>query len=390
MIKRDFLISMKSFLKTFPAVLILGARQVGKTTLIKESLSQTHKYVLLEDPDTRELALNDPRSFLRQNPPPLIIDEFQYAPQLVSYLQGLIDNNRSLKGQIVLTGSQNFQMMEQVTQSLAGRIGILTLYGLSSPEIKKDLICEPQEIADLILRGSYPELWKEPDIPTRIWMSSYVQTFLERDLRQLAQIGDLASFERFLKVIAARTAQILNVSEVAKDSGISPPTAQKWLSVLERAYIVRLVPPYINNLTSRVRKASKIYFLDTGLAAYLMGYRDAESLLQSPHIGPLFETLVYADFIKRTANEGEIPEHFYLQTKSKVGVDFIIKKNQKLDLYEVKFTRTFQNRLTEQLIETVPSLKKINSTNLIMLTNNNFQTKIKEIPIHIKNWSQMS
>lgn len=390
MIKRDFSSLMDSFMKSFSAVLVLGARQVGKTTFIRNALSKTHDYVLLEDPDIRELAINDPRSFFKRFPSPLIIDEFQYAPQLISYLQGIIDENRKLKGQFVLTGSQNFQMMEQVTQSLAGRIGVLTLYGLSSKEIKKDKIFDPKSISEYILRGTYPELWGEPQIKTRDWMSSYVQTFLERDLRQLAQIGDLATFERFLKVAAARTAQVLNISDLANDCGVSPPTAQKWLSILERAYIIRLVQPYFGNLTSRIRKASKIYFLDTGLACYLMGYRDAETLQQSPHIGALFETLVYSDFIKRSANQGEIPDHFYLQTKSKVGVDFLVQKNRKLDLFEIKFSQTFQNRLTQQLVITEPALKNVNSLNLIMPTEKDFETKIEKLEIYIKNWSQMS
>ncbi len=389
MIKRDLLQSMNSFLKSFPAVLVLGARQVGKTTLLKELLSKTHKYVLLEDPDIRALALNDPRSFLEKFPPPLIIDEFQYAPEIVSYLQGLIDNRRSLKGQIILTGSQNFQMMEQVTQSLAGRIGILTLFGLSSTELKIGKNYDPQFLVDLILRGTYPELWKEKQIVTRDWMSSYVQTFLERNLRQLAQVGDLSSFERFLKLTAARTAQLLNISDLANDCGISPPTAQKWLSILERAYIIKLVSPYINNITSRVRKASKLYFLDTGLACYLMGYRDSEALLQSPHIGPLFETLVYSDFVKRTSSTGEIPEHFYLQTKSKVGVDFIVQKNQRLHLFEIKFSQTFNNRLANQLIITAQELKNVAEQTLIMPCEKNFETVIQGIKINVKNWNMM-
>lgn len=363
---------------------------MGKTTLLKSHLAKSHKYVLLEDPDYRELAINDPRTFLKQFPPPLIIDEFQHAPQLVNYLQGLIDDNRDLKGQFVLTGSQNFQMMEQITQSLAGRIGVLTLYGLSSLEIKSiDSLTTYESISKLILRGTYPELWKNTEIRTRDWMSSYVQTFLERDLRQLAQVGDLATFERFLKVTAARTGQVLNISELAKDCGVSPPTAQKWLSILERAYIIRLVQPYYNNLTSRVRKASKVYFLDTGLASFLMGYRDPKALLQSPQIGALFETLVYSDFVKRTANQGEIPEHFYLQTKSRIGVDFIIQKNQIIDLIEVKFSSTFHNKLAEQLIITAPHFQNVGTLNLLMPTEKSFETKIGDFSVSIKNWNQM-
>lgn len=257
-------------------------------------------------------------------------------------------------------------------------------------EIKNiDSLTTYESISELILRGTYPELWKNTEIRTRDWMSSYVQTFLERDLRQLAQVGDLVAFERFLKVTAARTGQILNISELAKDCGVSPPTAQKWLSILERAYIIRLVQPYYNNLTSRVRKASKIYFLDTGLASFLMGYRDPKALLQSPQIGALFETLVYSDFIKRTANQGEIPENFYLQTKSRVGVDFIIQKNQIIDLFEVKFSKTYQNKLAEQLVITAPHFKNVGTLNLLISTEKNFETKIADFSVNIKNWNQM-
>lgn len=395
MITRDFSESLSSYLRMFPAVLVLGARQVGKTTAIKHLLSKTHKYVLLEDPDLRELAISDPRSFLKQFSPPVIIDEFQHAPELVNYLQGIIDEKRDLKGQIVLTGSQNFQMMEQISQSLAGRVGILTLYGLSSLEIARvieggKLPTSKEALSKLILRGTYPELWKDQEIRTRDWMASYVQTFLERDLRQLAQVGDLASFEKFLKVTAIRTGQVLNVSELASDSGVSPPTAEKWLSILERAYIIKRIGPYLNNLTSRVRKSSKMYFLDAGLAAYLMGFRDADALAQSPHIGALFETLVFSDFVKRNANLGEVPEHYYLQTKSKVGVDLIVQKNQRLDLYEIKFTKTFQSRLTDQLTITASELKNVNSLNLLMPIETSYETKKNDFPIFVKNWNELN
>lgn len=336
----------------------------------------------------RELAINDPKSFLARFTPPLIIDEFQHALQLVNYLQGLIDNNRELKGQYVLTGSQNFQMMEQVTQSLSGRIAILSLYGLSSSEYKiEEMFSNREIIAKIILRGTYPELWKNRELPTQAWMSGYVQTFLERDLRQLGQVGDLHSFEKFLKVLAVRTGQVLNHSDIAADCGMSPPTIQKWISILERAFVIKLVQPFTNNLTSRVRKSSKMYFLDTGLAAYLMGFRDEEALLQSPFLGSLFETLVYTDFIKRSSNNGEIPEHYYLQTKTKMGVDFIVSRNQKLSLFEVKLNATFSNNLAKQLIQTAPVLKNVDQLNLIMSTHEEFDTEINGLKIHVSKWN---
>ncbi|MFN3696972.1 MAG: ATP-binding protein [Pseudobdellovibrio sp.] len=386
MISRDFSELFNSYLAQFPAVLIMGARQVGKTTFLKNHLKKTHNYVLLENPDTRELAINDPKTFFKNNPAPLIIDEFQYAPQLVNYLQELIDNNRKLKGQYILTGSQNFQMMSQVTQSLAGRVGILTIYGLSSSELKLQNVSSKNKIGELMLKGFYPEIWSEPNISSYLWYSSYVQTFLERDLYRLSEVGDLQAFNKFLKLAALRTGQVLNYADLAADCSISPPTAQKWISILERAYVIKLVSPYINNATSRVKKAKKLYFLDPGLACYLMGYRSVDAILEGPHSGALFETLVYSDFIKRYSIENDVEDIFYLQTKSKVGVDFVILKNQKRHFCEVKFSSTYSNNLTEQLTRTHKEFKNKDFLYLVMLTEKNFDTKIGIDHIQVKNW----
>lgn len=397
MILRDFSVVINQAVKEFPAILITGARQVGKTTLVKDCLKKSHQYVLLEDPDVRELAVNDPRAFFKKYHPPLIIDEFQYAPELLSYLQGIIDDNRKLKGQFVLTGSQNFKMMEKISQSLAGRVGIFPLFGLSSLELLRfgknqniNLFSKKEMIADLILRGTYPELWDQPQISTRNWMASYVQTFLERDLRLLTHVGDLHSFEKFIRALALRCGQVLNVSDLASDCGVSSPTATKWISVLERAYIIKLVYPFSANLSTRIKKAPKIYFLDTGLASFLMGFREASALTQAPQFGALFENLVYADFIKRNANLGEIPSHYYLQTKSKVGVDFIIEENARLKLFEIKLSETFQNKLAEQLVLTADALSpRKSSLHLLMLLNEGMETTVSKKSIRILKWNEM-
>ena len=341
------------------AVLLTGSRQVGKTTLVREVLGKTYKYVLLEDPDQRAMAIADPKRFLEKYPDPVIFDEFHQAPELVSYLQGLIDQERKKKGRFVLTGSQNFLMMEQIAQSLAGRMGILVLYGLHSDELPASTLANNDHaLGQLLLRGTYPELWSETEILASDWYASYVQTYLERDVRRLTNVGDLASFERFIRVCATRSAQNVNFAEIASDSGVSPSTAQRWLAVLEATYLIRLVQPYHANISSRIKKSPKLYFMDTGLASYLMGFRDTTALLGSPRYGALFETLVYSNFVKKMSSRGDLPNHYYLQTKSKVGVDLVIEKQSKLDLVEIKGTKTLTPVLAEQLVATAHEFKK--------------------------------
>jgi predicted AAA+ superfamily ATPase len=391
MINREISSALLRYLKSFPVVLITGSRQVGKTTLVRSSL-QNFKYVLLEDPDRKNLALTDPRRFLEAYPPPTILDEFQNVPNLTGFLQGVVDENRNKAGQFVLTGSQNFLMMEQVNQSLAGRIGILTMYGLSSKELPASAKANNDEaLGNLILRGTYPELWSHPEIVTRDWYGSYVQSYIERDVRRLAQVGDLLAFERFVRVCAARTGQVLNYSDLASDSGVSVPTAQRWLSILQSTFIVKLVPPYFENISSRVRKAPKLYFMDTGLAAYLMGFRDPSSVLGSPQYGALFETLVYGDFIKQTSADGEVPEHYYLQTKSKVGADLIIRDGQKLKIIEIKAARTLSPAQADQLIATKAELNdKISELILVGPFENSTQFVIHKNKIQVRSWTDLT
>lgn len=387
MIYREISNALKRYLKSFPVVLVTGARQVGKTTLLRQSL-QNYQYVLLESPDVRERAQMDPRRFLEQNKSPAIFDEFQQVPQLTNYLQELVDANRKAKGQFVLTGSQNFLMTEQVSQSLAGRVGMLELYGLSSRELPSEALNNrDQKLGQLLLRGTYPELWSEESIRPLDWYGSYVQTYLERDVRRLANVGDLSAFERFIKVCAARTGQLLNYSDIAADSGVSPTTAQRWMSILQATYIIRLLPPYYENLSSRVRKAMKLYFLDTGLAAYLMGYRDPLTVVNSPQYGALFETLVYANFIKLKSAEGALPDHYYLETKSKLGVDLMVQHEDKFDIYEIKGAKTFHESLCEPLVNAEKALrKKIRKVILLGPYNESFEVSVKGVKVQIQTW----
>lgn len=357
MYKRRIFPTLDRYLKTFPAVVLTGARQVGKTTLLKTALGNSHRYVLLENPDIRAHALGDPRGFLEQYKGPVIFDEFQYAPELLSYLQGIIDEDRDKKGQFILTGSQSFEMMAQVTQSLAGRAGILTLYGLCSPE------CPPMqdswrddELARAIFRGSYPELWAQMSILPTDWFGSYLRTYIERDLRNLTQVGDLAVFERFVRLCAIRTGQLLNISELGRDAGVSHSTAQRWLSVLERAYLVHLVQPFYENLSSRIKKSPKLYFLDSGLAAFLMGFKTPDTMIGAPQWGALFETWVISEWLKKNAAHGALPEHCFLESKTGVGVDLMVRSALKWDLFEIKTTKTITEQSLIQLQKTASLL----------------------------------
>ena len=339
--------------RTFPAVILTGARQTGKSTLCRTLLHETHRYVSLEDPDVRRQAVEDPRTFLKIHPPPVILDEIQYAPELPSYLQGLIDADRKKYGQYILTGSQNFLLMERISQSLAGRAALLTLYPCSVSEIdgpEAKPRSEPEAVADWILRGGYPELRGRSELDRRTWCASYIRLYLERDVRRLVNVGDLDGFERFLRLVAIRTGQILNRSDLARDAGVSPPTADRWLSVLQASYQIHLLHPFHANLSKRLIKAPKIYFGDTALASYLMGLHDAEVLNNGPFLGPLLETAVYLEHLKWGSQRGDIPSFSYFRTKEGLEVDLFIEEGSGLHAREVKASRTLTSEMGHNMI----------------------------------------
>ncbi len=344
----------------FPAIVLTGSRQTGKSTLCQQLFAKTHRHVSLEDPDIRRQALEDPRTFLKMNPPPVIFDEIQYAPEIPSYLQRLIDANRKKYGQYILTGSQNFLLMEQVSQSLAGRAALFTLYPCSVSEAfnPSDSHSDPSSVADWILRGGYPELRSRPELDRRLWCASYIRLYLERDVRKIIQVGDLDTFERFIRLVAIRTGQILNLSDLARDTGISSPTAARWLSILQTSYQVHLLQPYYANLSKRLVKSPKIYFGDTALASYLMGIHEPEPLLQGPFMGALFETAVFLEHLKWGTRAGDIPNLYFLRTKQGVEADLLIEEGNILYATEIKSSRTIIPQMASQLLEAEKILKK--------------------------------
>lgn len=376
--------------ETFPAIVVTGPRQSGKTTLLKTMFLKTHKFVSLENPDVRMRAREDPVSFFERYPPPVIVDEIQYMPELLSYIKTIIDEKRK-PGSWLLTGSQNFILMHGISQSLTGRAAVLSLmpFSISERFNNGDKTIEPSawikgikslkafknntSITDILLRGSYPEIATRRRIDRQIWCSSYISTYIERDVRNLSNVGDLSQFEKFLRLCATRTGQILNLSEMARDIGISVPTAKRWLSMLETGYQVYLLYPYYRNIGKRLIKSPKLYFTDTALASYLLGIHDRETLLNSPNFGNLFETLIVTDVLKRFLHSGQMPAMYYLRTMDGLEVDLALEVGQKLHLFEIKGSMTILPKHATSILRLSRELRNmVASASIISLSREDF------------------
>jgi predicted AAA+ superfamily ATPase len=326
----------------FPVVALLGPRQSGKTTLSKHFFKQ-HLYVSLEDPAIRELAMEDAKGFLRKydNAHGLIIDEFQYAPQILSYIQLEVDE-KDRPGYFVLTGSQNFLVNERITQSLAGRVGIITLLPLSIHELSAAGLLNTHA-SDLIIKGGYPRIYAQHIEPQDLY-PSYINTYVERDVRQLVQVTDLTVFQKFLALCAGRVGQLFNATELAMNCGISAPTANKWLSILEASYILFRLQPYFVNYNKRVIKTPKLYFYDTGLVCNLLQIHDPAVLAVSPFRGALFENFIISDLYKQFCNKGQRPPlYFWRNTNGLVEVDCLIDKGVGIIPIEIKAAETISS-----------------------------------------------
>lgn len=352
-LKRQIESTIINISKSFPVLLLTGPRQVGKTTLLKHLAGKERTFVTLDAPDVRMLAKTDPRLFFQTYKPPILIDEIQYAPELLPFIKIMVDESHN-KGDFWLTGSQVFRSMKNVSESLAGRIAIITLNSFSYAEINGyNSDCFENDIEILKTRqdqrenSDIKELFKQIQVggmPTlntskvdwEIYFNSYLQTYIERDIRDLTQVGDEMAFYKFMVSAAARTAQIVNLSELSRDSGISIPTAKQWLSVLVSSGIVYLLKPYYNNSLKRLTKTEKLYFMDTGLCAYLTKWKNSEVLESGAASGAFFETWVVTEIIKSFINQGKEPPLYYYRDKDMVEIDLMIWRDNKIFPIEIK------------------------------------------------------
>jgi hypothetical protein len=340
MIPRQAAATLQRLSRGFPIVAITGPRQSGKTTLAR-ALFGTKPYVSLENPQEREFAQTDPQRFLARFTDGAILDEVQRCPALLSWLQQLVDERQRM-GDFILTGSAQFDLMVGITQSLAGRVGRVELLPLSGAELGPSLL--PQSLDALLLKGGYPTLYDSTGnriLAANDWFPNYVATYLERDVRQLLAVHDLGLFHRFVRMCAARSGQLLNLTALGADCGISAVNAGKWLSVLETSYLVMRLPPYHRNFGKRLVKTPKLYFLDVGLMAWLLGLRDTVTLETHASRGALFETWVVSELVKQRFNVGQAADLYFWRDNVGHEVDVVLETPQGLQAMEIKSGATF-------------------------------------------------
>lgn len=340
--------------KNFKVILISGMRQIGKTTFLKNICKKNRTYVTLDNPNDLLMAKQEPQFFFQTYKPPLLIDEIQYAPEIFPYIKMLVDESND-KGLIWMTGSQQFLLMQGVSESLAGRLAIFDMLGFSLyerqgigekqkpflPSLNVILQLKKQDLKETfktIWKGSFPQIVLEDDSQWSIFYSSYLRTYLERDVRQLLKVGDQMSFLKFLKVVAARTAQELNIADIARNVDIAPNTAKSWLSILEASGVIYLLQPYFNNISKRTTKKPKLYFTDTGLCAYLTEWNTPETLETGAMSGAFFETFVIMEILKSYYHNGEHPSFYYYRDNTGVEIDLLISSNGALYPIEIKKT----------------------------------------------------
>jgi predicted AAA+ superfamily ATPase len=369
-ILRDVEARLRQSGRTRPVVVLTGARQTGKTSTLLR-LFPKHAFVSLDLPSEAEQAEKEPDNFLRRHPSPTIIDEVQYAPGLFRHLKVRVDASRSRNGQFLLTGSQKFTLMKSVSESLAGRADLVELETLSSAEIRGAL--PDTGLEAMIVRGGFPELWANLDIDHVGFYNSYLATYLERDVRSLANVGNLRDFERFVRACALRSANLLNKADLARDVGIAPSTANHWLSTLEASGQIVLLEPWFSNRTKSIVKSPKLYLADTGLLCALLNVRSEDTLRQSPAAGAIWETFVFAQLRSRERRAGRTGSLFFWRDRTR-EVDFVVDIGGKLELFEAKWTElpTESDTVNLEFVRNAVGKARVASGAIVSRTPNTF------------------
>ena len=341
MIERKLTATIRSYISKYPILTLTGPRQSGKTTLLK-TIFPGYRYVSLENPDIRIFADEDPTAFLREYDTQVIFDEVQQVPKLFSYLQTMVDESGEM-GRFILSGSQNFHLLEGITQSLAGRTALFKLLPFDSRELEAEgLLTEDWE--SLLIKGFYPAVY-DRKLDSAVFYNNYIQTYIDRDVVSLTNVHDLRKFRNFLGLCATRNGQLLNLTNLANESGISQPTAKSWLSILKSSYIIFLLQPYYENFSKRVVKTPKLYFYDVGLVSHLLGLRNSGDLENKNLIGSLFENLVIADMVKKNHHDYLLRDYYFWRDTNGHEIDLMYKRGVDFNIFEVKSTQTILPKL---------------------------------------------
>ncbi len=381
MIKREITKEIKILAKEFPVVAILGPRQSGKTTIAKY-IFKKYKYVSLEDHDMRELIINDPRGFLSQYNENVIIDEVQRAPNFFSYLQTHVDNMNK-NGSFILTGSHNYLLMENISQSLAGRVGLSTLLPLSLEELPSK---NKKNISKLLFNGFYPRIFDQ-NIRASSFYKTYLNTYLERDIRLIKNITNYDLFLKFLKLIAGRCGQILNVKTIGEDLGMSSKTVESWLSILETSYIIYHLQPYHKNYNKRIIKHPKLFFYDTGLVCHLLGIRKYQEVDTHYLRGALFENFIISDLIKYDYNLGSLSSFYFWKDNHDNEIDLIIESGNKVSAIEIKLSETIKKEFFKNL-NNFDKLEKAKIKKMFLIYGGTQELKNNEV--YVTSWGSLS
>lgn len=364
MIKRKIASKLIQLTKQVPVVTIIGPRQSGKTTLVKDCFKE-YTYVNLEDPVNRMLAIEDYRGFFATYKEPLIIDEVQRVPELLSAIQAMVDEDRAKNGRFILTGSHQPSLQKEIDQSLAGRTSILTLLPLSMAELAEEGVLEGLSTDNLLIKGFMPELYRENARENLVYYRDYLNTYVEKDLRAMLEIKNLDKFLRFLTLLAGRVGQVVNFAALSGEVGVSSTTLSEWLSVLEASYIVYKLQPYFSNIAKRQIKSPKIYFTEIGLASYLLGIKTENQANRDPLRGNLFENLIVSEVLKSRLNENQNPNLFYMRTEKGVEVDLIVRKEDILYPFEIKTAMTPNRSFSRHLLSFVEAEKTAKNPKII-------------------------